>query len=68
MKLGLSISKRDKHPYTARDISDNVCHILGVKVAALFIKRILKQQLGMSFKLGKSRPFGYDEDKAFMMK
>ena len=60
--------KRHKHPYTARDISDNLYHILGVKVPALFIRRILKEQLGMSFKLGKYRPFGYDEDKASMMK
>ena len=57
-----------KHLYTARDVSDHLYQIYGIKVSALLLQRILNEQLGMSFKLGKFRPVGFEEDKVSLMK
>ena len=56
-----------KNPFTAQDISCYLYKTYRAKIPSYMIRMVLKG-LGLSYKLWKSRPVWYDEEKSSLMK
>ena len=57
-----------KYPYTSRDISTYLFKKHWIRVNPRLIRSVLKEQMNMSYKLGKSRPVYHNETNTFLMK
>ena len=57
-----------KYPFSARDVSSYLNQKYRVRIPPGLVRNILKNNLEMSYKLGKSRPVNYCESKASLMK
>ena len=61
-------SSETKYPYTARDVSTYLRRKHNIKIYPSTVRKIMKESLGLSFKLGKSRPVKYKETSIILMK
>ena len=57
-----------KYPYTARDVSTYLHTKFNIRIQPRIVRQIMQDDLGLSFKLGKSRPVNYNESTTLMMK
>ena len=57
-----------KYYYTARDVSTSLRRKQSIKIYSSTVRKIIKESLGLSFKLGKSRSVKYKETSIILMK